>query len=305
MAYKRTARERLGDWDDIRLVAAVADGGSFSTAARRLGVNHSTLVRRIDALEQRLGARLFDRHSRGVRLTPAALGAWPDIAAIVSATNRIETRLAGIDGHPAGVVRVTATEGIAGVWLVPRLTEFQVRNPDILIEILTTSQQLDLATREADIAIRLAEPREPELIRRKVGVMRFALFAASSYVAAFGKPRQWDDLLDHRLVDHDGYHANRATRAWAQLTEIHPRVQFRTGSSYVYNRAVGSGHGIGLFPTYQDRVMPELIKLDVSVDCSAEIYVVSHEATRENARTRILLSHITELFETDGQDWFS
>ena len=134
----------LGDWDDVRFFLAVAKTGSFSAAATQLNTKQTTVGRRIQALERRLGAKLFDRHRHGMEVTPAARGVLVQAESMLSNATSIERHLAGLDREMAGVVRVAATEGLAAQWLVPRLTELRRRHSDIVVQVIVGDQVLDL-----------------------------------------------------------------------------------------------------------------------------------------------------------------
>ena len=136
----------LGDWDDVRFFLAVAKTGSFSAAATQLNTKQTTVGRRIQALERRLGAKLFDRHRHGMEVTPAARGVLAQAESMMSNATAIERHLAGLDREMAGIVRIAATEGIAAHWLVPRLGVLRRTHPDIIVQVIAGDQVLDLAT---------------------------------------------------------------------------------------------------------------------------------------------------------------
>ena len=138
--------------------------GSFSAAATQLNTKQTTVGRRIQALERRLGAKLFDRHRHGMEVTPAARGVLVQAESMLSNATSIERHLAGLDREMAGVVRVAATEGLAAHWLVPRLTELRRPHPDIVVQVIAGDQVLDLATRQADLAIRFFRPTSNQLV---------------------------------------------------------------------------------------------------------------------------------------------
>ena len=175
---KRRLRNELNNWDDVRFFLAVLESGSFSGAGERLRVDQTTVGRRLAEMEKRLGAKLFDRHGKGMRPTPAARGMSEQAGRMAAAAATIERRLSGIDGEMAGIVRIAVTEGLASGWLTPQLSDFQLAHPGILLEVISGDQPLDLGTREADVAIRLVRPEAPQIVVQRMGVMRFALYAA-------------------------------------------------------------------------------------------------------------------------------
>ncbi|MBC8242542.1 MAG: LysR family transcriptional regulator [Alphaproteobacteria bacterium] len=151
---------KLDDWDDIRVFVAVAEAGSFVTAAHYLRTSQSTISRRIQELECRLGAKLFDRSVRGARLTPQGRTIQEAAKSMERAALDIEKGVAGVDREMRGTVTITATEGVGSYWLVPRLLDFQRRNPGICISLDTSNDLRKLENREADIALRFGRPAE-------------------------------------------------------------------------------------------------------------------------------------------------
>ena len=180
----------LGDWDDVRFFLAVAKTGSFSAAATQLNTKQTTVGRRIQALERRLGAKLFDRHRHGMEVTPAARGVLVQAESMMSNATSIERHLAGLDREMAGIVRIAATEGIAANWLVARLGQLRRTHPDIVVQVIASDQVLDLATRQADLAIRFFRPTSNQLVAARVGQVNFSIFAAPSYIERYGLPQK-------------------------------------------------------------------------------------------------------------------
>lgn len=300
----RKRRNGLRNWDDMRFFMAVYQAGSFAKAADRLKTDQSTVGRRIQSLEDHLGAKLFDRHGKGIRPTPTARGLLDYATEINDAVANIERRFGGIDGEVAGVVRVAATEGLAAAWLTPRLAGLQIAHPEILIEVIAGNERVDLSTRQADLAIRLGRPTEPKLVAQRVGMMRFAMFAAQSYVDRFGLPETFEELQAHRLVDHNGL-GGAAMRIWRDLVAEHDAVVYRTNSSVAYQYAIQAGYGLGLMPAYSQQVFPDLTPVPLELDIASEIWLVSHEDTNNIRRTRIVIDYVRELFQRDHAEWFA
>ena len=297
-------RNELRDWDDLRFFLAVYETGSFTRACARLRTDQSTVSRRIAAMEHQLGAKLFDRHGRGMRPTPAARGIAGCAGPIQDAVDTIERRFGGIDGDLTGVVKIAATEGLAAGWLTPQMVEFQLGSPGILIEIQAGNEQADLSRREADIAIRLTAPGEPQLVGQLVGKISFGLYTVQAYEAIFGLPASLDEMFNHRIVDYTAL-ANSQMQAWRDIVGRHERVMYRTNSSVCYQWAVQAGYGIGLFPHYTTKIFPELIPVPITLDMEIPIWLVSHEETNKIARTRTVLDYIQRLFARDRAEWFS
>jgi DNA-binding transcriptional LysR family regulator len=261
------------DWDRVRVFHAVAQAGSFTRAADRLGLSQSAISRQIGALEEDLAAPLFHRHARGLVLTEQG-------EILLQAANEVARRMASVQAAlgesrdaPAGHLRVNATIGIGSVWLVAHLTEFLDRYPEITVSLLIGDGDVDLSMRAADVAIRLARPTQPDLIQRRLMTVHTHIYAAPVYLERHGVPRQPDELDRHRLIAYgDEAAVPVASLNWvltAGREEDDPRAP-RKASLKVNNvfgmlRAAESGLGLASLPDYLgsssgrlQRIMPEL-----------------------------------------------
>ncbi len=261
------------DWDRVRVFHAVAQAGSFTRAAERLGLSQSAISRQIGALEEDLATPLFHRHARGLVLTEQG-----DI--LLQAANEVARRMASVQSalgdsrdSPAGHLRVNTTIGIGTVWLVARLPEFLDRYPDISISLLVGDGDVDLSMRAADVAIRVARPTQPDLIQRRLMTVHTHIYAAPAYLQRHGMPRQPDELDRHRLIAYgNDAVAPVASLNWvltAARDEDDPR-SLRKASLTVNNvfgmlRAAESGLGLASLPDYLgsssdrlQRIMPDL-----------------------------------------------
>jgi DNA-binding transcriptional LysR family regulator len=217
----------------------------------------------------------------------------------------IERQLMGADSEMTGLVRLSMTEGLATLWLPPKLVEFQRENPHIMIETVCKDRVVDLGMREADIAVRYARPSEPRLVAKKVGTMELYLFATKQYINVFGAPEAIDDLYRHRIVDHTALHLNPGWAPWTDLISRHNAVVYRSNSSASVVSAVRMGMGIGLLPLYVEELDSEFVRINVETSCSADIWLVSHEETNRAARIRAVIDHLIANFEQDRARWFS
>ena len=188
------------DWDRVRVFRGVAQAGSFTRAAEILGLSQSAISRQIGALEEDLGMPLFHRHARGLVLTEQGeilLETAHDIAAGIATA---EAKLAETKETPSGHLRINTTVGFGTVWLTAHLKEFMDLYPDITVSLLALDTELDLGMREADIAIRLNPPRQPDLIQRRLMTAHTHLYAAPEYLEGAPPLREPDDLDRHRLI---------------------------------------------------------------------------------------------------------
>lgn len=301
---KRVREFGLGDWDDVRVFLAVARCGSFSRAAEILGATQSTVSRRIQSLEERLGAKLFDRYAQGMRPTPAARAVVRRAELMETQAQSIERALVGSDMETQGTVRVTGTEGILSCWLVPRLQRFRDDFPAIKIELVVADKPLNLGAREADIALRFGEPSDPRLIARDLGTVRFGLFAARAYLDRHGHPASADDLCQHVLLNSSSYYETDSDGAWRALIDSHPNLHLDTNSAVAYLHAVRLGLGIGMLPLYVGSVAPELVSLDLEVGYSQTLFLVTHRETDKRARIQALTEYIESLARQGLDHWF-
>lgn len=300
----RIAKYSLKDWEDVRYFLAAARERSFNRASKSIGIPQSTVSRRIAKLERQLGAKLFDRHNKGMSLTPAGLGLLDQAQKMEEAAFAIDRQVGGFDGTLRGVLKVAATEGLAAWWLTENLVEFQRHHPGITLEILCGNDLADLSKREADIAIRLSEPTEPRLVKFRAGTMRFLLCASREYLRLYGMPKTRGELARHRLIDHTGYH-RRGFEDWTNIASNHDGVMYRTNSSIAFFEAMRAGLGIGLCPTYIPRHDQGLSVIDLPFACAQEIWLVTHEETKANARLRAFSEFVKSLFERDREKWFA
>ncbi len=261
------------DWDRVRIFHVVAEAGSFTRAADRLGLSQSAISRQISALEEDLGAPLFHRHARGLVLTEQGdilVEAAREVARKMAAA---QTALRESREVPAGHLRVSTTVGVGTVWLASHLAEFLDRYPDITISLIVTDAELDLSMREADVAVRMQRPTQSDLIQRRLMTVHTHIYAARSYLERYGTPTSTADLDHHRLVAY-GEEPNLSSQPlnWILYAgreegeaERPRRAALRVNNVYGMLRAVESGLGLASLPDYLAagvsslvRVLPEL-----------------------------------------------
>ena len=188
------------DWDKLKVFHAAADAGSFTHAGEQLGLSQSAVSRQVGALEQELSVPLFHRHARGLILTEQGELLYHTAHEVLMKLEAARAKLTDSREKPHGELRVTTTVGIGVHWLTPRLGEFLDLYPDIHITLITSEQELDLAMREADVAIRLRQPVQPDLIQRKLFAVHFHAYASPEYLKRSGTPRAVDELDDHNIL---------------------------------------------------------------------------------------------------------
>lgn len=277
-------------WDDLRVFLGVARAGQIARAAPALGVDATTVGRRLRRLEKALGQVLFEQHRDGQKLTEAG-------EALLARAEGIE-RMAGEIGRgssaePSGTVRVSASEGF-GTWFVAHhLRGFADTNPGIRVDLVANSGLLNPTKRETDVAILLARPRRGPLVTRKLSDYRLRLYAARTYVAAQGAPGSVADLRQHRLI---GYIPDLIyTPELNYLDELGSGLapQLRSSSINAQYRMTASGAGIAVLPSFIGDADPLLTRLLPDFAIDRAFWLVTHRDTRDLPRIRRFVDWLT------------
>jgi DNA-binding transcriptional LysR family regulator len=188
------------DWDKLRVFHAVAEAGSFTHAGDTLNLSQSAVSRQISALEEALSVPLFHRHARGLILTEQGEALNRTVREVFAKLAMTEALLAESKEKPAGRLKVTTTHSFGVTWLAPRLKNFMAQHQDVTVSLLLDDTDLDLAMREADVAIRMHPPRQPDLVQRHLGEIRNHIWASAEYAKANGLPQTVEELDDHKLI---------------------------------------------------------------------------------------------------------
>lgn len=290
----------MDNWDEIRTAYQVARNGTVSGAAEVLGVHHATVIRHIDALEQRLGVKLFQRHARGYTATEAG----QDLLQVAQATNDQFTQLAGrIKGQGEGVSGdlVITSLGRVSRLLTPILVAFQVAHPDVRIRYRTGDRVFRLEYGEAHVAIRAgAMPEEPDNVVQPFMQHAMALVASDAYVARYGSPSGIEDLKNHRFVTNDDDNSRAPYAKWLRETVGDERLTYRGTDSRNMMDAIIAGAGIGFVNAYELTCHPELTEVVPRKDTwSSPLWLVTHvdlhRTTKVQAFLRFLKAHIKDL----------
>ena len=177
------------DWDKLRIFHAVAEAGSFTHAGEALNLSQSAVSRQISALEESLSVPLFHRHARGLILTEQGELLYRTAHEVFAKLAMAEAQLSESKDRPKGQLKVTTTVALGSTWLTPRMGEFLEVYPDVTVDLLLDDRELDLSMREADVAIRMAPPRQPELIQRHLMTVHMHVYAAPTYIKRYGLPK--------------------------------------------------------------------------------------------------------------------
>ncbi|NRP80192.1 LysR family transcriptional regulator [Aliiroseovarius sp. xm-v-209] len=285
------------DWDKLRIFHAVADAGSLTHAGDALHLSQSAVSRQIRALEESLNATLFHRHARGLILTEQG-------ELLFEATNamnhRLEAAVARIRDSKEevyGELRVTTTTAFGSLWLAPRLPKFYEKYPDLTIDLMLEERVLDLPMREADVAIRMKEPSQADLIRKRLMDVHMRLYASPGYLESHGTPESYDDLTKHKII----YQSTSAHQVSAGAALVKQLIAHGVSSSLTVNNYFGvlqatlNGLGIGVLPDYIIEDFPELQRvLPQAESKDIPVYLAYPEELRQSQRIAAFRDFVTE-----------
>ncbi len=290
----------LENWDEIRTAYHVARLGTVSGAADVLGVHHATVIRHIDALERRLGAKLFQRHARGY--TPTEAGR--DLLQVAQTTDDQFAQLAGRirgSGQTVSGELVVTSLAIVSSLLTPPIVSFRDKYPDLVVRFLTDERIFRLEYGEAHVAIRAgAVPNEPDNVVQPFVRIRHALYATRDYVERRGKPATVSELANHDLIGEDGGQSQAPFLRWLRQNVPAEAVTWRTSDIASMHEAVRSGAGIGFLPVYaaerDDNMVQVMAPLD---DWSSSLWLVTHVDLHRTTKVQAFLSHL----KAAAADW--
>ncbi|MCM5555586.1 LysR family transcriptional regulator [Pleomorphomonas sp. NRK KF1] len=283
------------DWTLLRSFLAVVDAGSLSAAADRLGLVQPTVGRHIRELEETLDTPLFRRQPRGLEPTPAALDLIEDARRMGEAALALERKASGTGDSLAGTVRVTASRMVATYLLPGIVAALHVDEPDVDIEIVASDETQNLLRRDADIALRMYEPRQPQLIRRRIGDLPLAVYASPAYLARRGTPTRLVDLLEHDIIGLD--RADDLLQGFARAGLPVPREWFpiRCDDHVVGWQMVIAGAGIGFVQVPIADAEPRVVRLPVEdIGFALPLWLAYHEDLKPSRRIRFVADRLAE-----------
>lgn len=253
------------DWEKLRLFHVVAEAGSFTEAARRLRQSQPALSRQIQALETSLGAALFHRHARGLALTHEGEQLLEAARIVAERIDSVERSILATRTRPSGELRVTTTVSFGSTWLIKHVRDFLELYPDISINLLLSDDDIDLSTRQADVALRFHEPKQADLIQRHLADARHVICASPQYLEKNGTPQSAQDLDEHRLVAYGAF-APEPIRDVNWLLSVGRTSSPRTpilavNNQYALMLAIKEGVGIGSLPAYLVKSSKRLVPI--------------------------------------------
>jgi DNA-binding transcriptional LysR family regulator len=256
------------DWDKLKIFHAVTQAGSFTKAGDVLNLSQSAISRQIQSLEYELKCSLFQRHARGLSLTENGETLYKTANEVISKIKEVETDLIERKDKPSGKLVISTVVGFGGIWLTPRIKEFRDKNPDIEVELIVTNDELDLSTREADIAIWMRQPKQLNYIQKKLVDINYHIYASSKYIAKNGAPKNTKDLDKHDLITYGkGTPSPLSEKEWIlKLGSKQKRKPvMKVNNIYSLMLAVDAGAGLAALPDYMAvenkglvRVLPDV-----------------------------------------------
>ena len=292
------------DWDKLRVFHAVAEAGSFTHAGDTLNLSQSAVSRQISALEEALQVPLFHRHARGLILTEQGEALNRTVREVFAKLAMTEALLTESKEKPAGRLKVTTTVGFGSSWLAPRLQGFLESYPDITMSLLLDDNDLDLAMREADVAIRMHAPKQPDLVQRHLLAIQWLVCASPEYLKKHGVPQRAEDLDAHKLILFGDYRPPVSDINWLAEAGRRPgsprRALLEVNSAQAMLLAIRSGLGIGALPDYMLAENQDLVTVLTDLKPpKVDVYFVYPEELRNSKRVAVfrdfLLTRLAEL----------
>jgi DNA-binding transcriptional LysR family regulator len=292
------------DWDKLRVFHAVAEAGSFTHAGDTLNLSQSAVSRQISALEEALQVPLFHRHARGLILTEQGEALNRTVREVFAKLAMTEALLTESKERPAGRLKVTTTMGFGSMWLAPRLAGFLEMYPEVSMSLLLDDNDLDLAMREADVAIRMHPPKQPDLVQRHLMALEWTVCATPDYLKKHGVPQRAEDLDEHKIVLFGDYHPPVPDINWLAEAGRRPgsprRALLEVNSVQAMLLAIRSGLGIGALPDFMMAENQDLVTILPDVkQPKVDVYFVYPEELRNSKRVAVfrdfLLARLAEM----------
>jgi DNA-binding transcriptional LysR family regulator len=291
MATKNIPLSRL-DWDNLRVFLTVAHTRSLSVAARKLLMDHSTVSRRVAQLETTVGATLFTRHRLGMDINELGESLLPHVQKMELGSLELKETISG-SKTPRGLVRLAGMEGIASLYLAPRMHAFRQQCPNIEIELVTSAEVVNVVRREADVFLAYFESSGPGVVSERIGEFSLVLCAGQRYLEAHGRPESIDDLARHHFVGYIDDLVQVGALRWLDELIADPDLKFRSNSMIAQMNAAVAGTGLVLLPRYCLRYEPELIPLlESEIDIRRPVWASVHRDMAHFPRIKAVMSFL-------------
>src|ERR1700745_3216737 len=285
-------------WDDLKLFLACAKYKSFRNAAEELGLTSTTLMRRIDRLEESIGCKLFLRDQSGLTLSDEGTAMIADVAHMERHAFNIFRRASRSSSDTTGTVRVAGTEGPGNFWILPRLIDFQKTYRKITVDLRCAMEQADVGRLETDIAIQFEPPSNPDLIVARIGRMHIYPFVSEGYRSLYGVPATLAELKNHRIIKQNPPQLDDTAYARILgLTSLEGVVGIKTNSSIGVLYAVERAAGVGFLPTASVALGAPLIPVDMGVRHHTDLWITYHKEFRSSKRHKIVVDWLKKIFD--------
>lgn len=290
------------DWNDVSVFLALVRHRSLSETARFLGVNHTTVGRRIRALEDQLNQRLFERTRLGYLLTEAGNHLLRHAEGMEEHAHSITLEFTDTSAALGGVVRLATMEALGSLYLAPRMAKLYKERPEVRIELVTASHWINLSKREADILISFPKPQGRRIEVAKIGEFALHLYATPEYLKERGTPETIDDLKQHRLIDYIDELVQISAVRWLADMINEPPADFRSTSLVAQYHAAAGGLGIAMLPTFVAGQDNRLVRvLGERVVVRRDFWIAVHQDLLHLVRVRQVLAFLTKLIESDRE----
>jgi DNA-binding transcriptional LysR family regulator len=294
------------DWDKLRIFHAVASAGSFTHAGQMLTLSQSAVSRQVSALEEEIATPLFQRHARGLTLTDEGELLYSAVSDVLARLGQAEEALKNAQAAPRGSLKVTTSHGLGTFWLLPRLDAFLRDYPELQLHLVFDDRELDLAQREADIALRMRAPVQADLIQRKLFSVHYHVYASPAYLARIGKPDSFEDLASHRLIVYGETAAPEIREVnWLanQAIRIEPDTRgrvLRINNMSGILQATEAGMGISALPDYIAADRKALVRLLPEIEGPTfDVHLVYCDALRQSKR----VAAFRDFLVRESKDW--
>lgn len=287
--------DRELEWNDLAVLMAVCRAGSLSGAARELGHNHSTVFRRVSAIEERTGVRFFERLPKGYKMTAAGEIALRYAERVESEFFALGREVLGQDARLKGKVRITGPESVTSIILPRALVAFTQEHPEVQLELVGTSSVLDLTRREADIAIRATRKPPDVTLGRKVCRFRFGLYASADYL----KEHQGRALHEMEWTLVSGFEGWLVPHVFKRIEDVSAQVVLAGTSTHTALHAAASGVGVTVLPCAMGDPDPRVTRIGDPIEpLSLDLWVLTHSDLRDTARVKILMEYLYDYFDS-------
>lgn len=289
------------NWDDISLFLALARHKSLSQTARVLALTHSTVGRRIKALEAALETKLFERTVNGFLLTDAGEVLLCEAEGIEAHVSKISTAFNGEETQVGGTIRVATMEALGSLYLAPRFVQLYKRHPSVRVELVTASHWINLSKREADVLISFPRPLGHRIESEKIGEFALFLYASPEYLEEFGTPGELDDLKNHRFIDYIDELVVISAVRWLSDVQRRQETVFRSTSLVAQYHAAVGGMGVAMLPTFIAASDPRLVQiLPEQISVLRDFWLSVHKDIEHIPRVRLVLDFLKNLIQENA-----